>query len=325
MPAATVSAGNSSRMLARTASSTSVSAEKSKSDSIRLTSRGRNSTSSAWIRSPTSDSWRSPSNVRNAAASPAAIACAIRSTSSLRGAPSSSRSATGGEEPAIFSSSIPWPEVIRAVHWASTLRVLSWQSRARSPTAQMADGLQRYRLQPVRSSREWAAYHAIRRDPIFASLLPNQVYDEHDPDEFAPGHFPHLLLRDGEVLGTVRIDLIGKSAAALRLIGIRPDVQRQGYGRACSNFRKKPREPAARPRSSSTRTQARSTSTLPMGTAGANGPTEARSHRASYGWENGCRDKTSRKSGGAGRRFRHRVETVTDAVNRSPETPLRGH
>jgi len=95
----------------------------------------------------------------------------------------------------------------------------------------MADALQRYRLQPVRSSREWAAYHAIRRDAIFASLLPNQVYDEHDPDEFAPGHFPHLLLRDGEVLGTVRIDLIGKSAAALRLIGIRPDVQRQGHGR----------------------------------------------------------------------------------------------
>ncbi|TMJ82502.1 MAG: GNAT family N-acetyltransferase [Alphaproteobacteria bacterium] len=46
-----------------------------------------------------------------------------------------------------------------------------------------------------------------------------------------PGHFPHLLLRDGEVLGTVRIDLIDERAAGLRLIGIRPDVQRQGHGR----------------------------------------------------------------------------------------------
>jgi len=96
----------------------------------------------------------------------------------------------------------------------------------------MADAPQRYRLRPVRSSREWAAYHAIRRDAIFATLLPNQAYDERDPDEFAPDHFPHLLLRDGEVLGTVRIDLIGKSAAGFRLIGIRLDVQRQGHGRA---------------------------------------------------------------------------------------------
>jgi GNAT superfamily N-acetyltransferase len=96
----------------------------------------------------------------------------------------------------------------------------------------MVDAPQRHSLRPVRSSREWAAYHAIRRDAIFAALLPNQAYDEHDPDEFAPGHFPHLLLCDGQVLGAVRIDLIGERATGLRLIGIRPDVQRQGHGRA---------------------------------------------------------------------------------------------
>jgi GNAT superfamily N-acetyltransferase len=96
----------------------------------------------------------------------------------------------------------------------------------------MVDAPQRHSLRPVRSSREWAAYHAIRRDAIFAALLPNQAYDEHDPDEFTPGHFPHLLLCDGQVLGAVRIDLIGERATGLRLIGIRPDVQRQGHGRA---------------------------------------------------------------------------------------------
>ena len=96
----------------------------------------------------------------------------------------------------------------------------------------MADTLPHHSLQPVRSSHEWAAYHAIRRDAIFAVLLPNQAYDEHAPDEFAPGHFPHLLLCDGEVVGAVRIDLIGETAAGLRLIGIRGDVQRQGHGRA---------------------------------------------------------------------------------------------
>ena len=69
--------------------------------------------------------------------------------------------------------------------------------------------LARYTLEPVRSPREWAAYHAIRRDAIFAPLLPGQPYDEHDPDEFEHRHLPHVLVGDGEVIGTVLIDLIG--------------------------------------------------------------------------------------------------------------------
>jgi hypothetical protein len=113
----------------------------------------------------------------------------------------------------------------------------------------MANALQRYRLHPVRSSREWAAYHAIRRDAIFRTLLPDQAYDEHDPDEFAPDHFPHLLLRDGEVLGTVRIDLIGKSAAGFRLIGSGPTSSGKAMAAPCSNLRRKPRELSAKPRS----------------------------------------------------------------------------
>jgi len=91
--------------------------------------------------------------------------------------------------------------------------------------------LARYSLQPVRSPREWKAYHAIRRDAIFAALLPDQAYDEHDPDEFERGRLPHVLVRDGEVIGTVRIDLIGATQAGLRLIAIRRDLQRQGHGR----------------------------------------------------------------------------------------------
>ena len=91
--------------------------------------------------------------------------------------------------------------------------------------------LERYTLRPARSPQEWCAYHAIRRDAIFAALLPGQAYDEHDPDEFERGHRPHVLVRDGEVIGTVRIDLIGDTQAGLRLIAIRCDLQRQGYGR----------------------------------------------------------------------------------------------
>lgn len=95
----------------------------------------------------------------------------------------------------------------------------------------MAATVERYRLRPVRSPREWNAYHAIRRDAIFAALLPGQDYDERDPDEFAPGHFPHVLVYDSEIVGTVRIDLIDERVAGLRLIGVRGDLQRQGHGR----------------------------------------------------------------------------------------------
>ena len=91
--------------------------------------------------------------------------------------------------------------------------------------------LERYTLRPARSPQEWSAYHAIRRDAIFAALLPGQAYDEHDPNEFERGHRPHVLVRDGEVIGTVRIDLIGDTQAGLRLIAIRRDLQRQGHGR----------------------------------------------------------------------------------------------
>jgi len=94
----------------------------------------------------------------------------------------------------------------------------------------MADPLAGYSLRPVQSPQQWSAYHAIRRDAIFATLLPGQVYDEHDPDEFEHRHRPHVLVRDGEVIGTVRIDLIGDIQAGLRLIAIRRDLQRQGHG-----------------------------------------------------------------------------------------------
>jgi GNAT superfamily N-acetyltransferase len=94
----------------------------------------------------------------------------------------------------------------------------------------MADPTERYSLRRVQSAAEWAAYHAIRRDAIFAPLLPGQAYDESDPDEHRPGRLAHVLLHDGEVVGTVRIDLIDERQAGLRLIGIRQDLQRRGHG-----------------------------------------------------------------------------------------------
>jgi hypothetical protein len=92
-------------------------------------------------------------------------------------------------------------------------RCLKLAIAKKSRHLQMVVTVERYNLRPVRSPREWTAYHAIRRDAIFAALLPGQPYNERDADEFAPGHFPHVLVYDGEIVGTVRIDLIGEKAA----------------------------------------------------------------------------------------------------------------
>jgi GNAT superfamily N-acetyltransferase len=87
-----------------------------------------------------------------------------------------------------------------------------------------------YALYPARSPADWRAYHAIRREAIFAVLLPGQAYDENDDDELKPSNLPHVLTYGGTVVGTVRIDLIDGTLAGLRLIGIRTDLQRQGHG-----------------------------------------------------------------------------------------------
>src|ERR1700745_1043304 len=99
-----------------------------------------------------------------------------------------------------------------------------------STRAPMDHLLEGYALRPVRSPQEWSVYHAIRRDAFFGACAPAQADDEHDPDEFHDRHLPHALVRDGEIIGTVRIDLVGEAQAGLRLIAIRRDLQRQGHG-----------------------------------------------------------------------------------------------
>ena len=95
-----------------------------------------------------------------------------------------------------------------------------------------ADGEGLHELRRVLSPSDWRAYHAIRRDTIFAPLLPGHSYDEADADEFRPGHLPHVLIFAGDIVGVVRIDLIDEVQVGLRLIGIRTGSQRQGHGAA---------------------------------------------------------------------------------------------
>jgi GNAT superfamily N-acetyltransferase len=89
----------------------------------------------------------------------------------------------------------------------------------------------RYVLRSPHSDADWHAYHAIRRDSIFATYRPEQIYDPHHPDETKSSSLPHVLAFDDEIVGTVRIDLLDDARVAFRLIAIRKDVQGRGHGR----------------------------------------------------------------------------------------------
>ncbi len=82
------------------------------------------------------------------------------------------------------------------------------------------------------SREEWDAYHVIRPKALFEPYHPNVTYVRDHPDEGRPQHYPLVLVADGEVVGTLRIDLLDEARAALRLVAIRPDRQRRGHGSA---------------------------------------------------------------------------------------------
>ena len=85
-------------------------------------------------------------------------------------------------------------------------------------------------LRPPRDAAEWSAYHAIRRRAIFETYLPDVAYDPDHPDEKGPGRRSLVLVTEGEIVGTVRVDLLDDERAALRLVAIDPDRQGEGHG-----------------------------------------------------------------------------------------------
>jgi hypothetical protein len=109
---------------------------------------------------------------------------------------------------------------------------MSQQGNWRRPFCRPRTVKKNHDLRRLISAADWRAYHAIRRDSIFAPLLPGHPYDEADADEFRPGNLPHVLDHSGDIVGVVRIDLIDDVQVGLRLIGIRMGLQRQGHGAA---------------------------------------------------------------------------------------------
>ena len=90
-------------------------------------------------------------------------------------------------------------------------------------------------LRPLRSDAERDRYHAIRAKEIFELYHradgPNPCrYEPDHPDEDDPANHPLVLVADGTVAGTIRIDLKPDGRAVLRLVAVAPEWRGTGLG-----------------------------------------------------------------------------------------------
>jgi len=85
-------------------------------------------------------------------------------------------------------------------------------------------------LDSPRNDVEWTTYHDIRRHVLFELRGRGASYDVDHPDERRPAHYPLMLWSGKLAVGVIRID-VEERVAIFRRVAIRPEVQRQGYGR----------------------------------------------------------------------------------------------
>lgn len=92
----------------------------------------------------------------------------------------------------------------------------------------MAEQKGHLELVPPSADAILAEDHAMRKRMLFDPI--GRPYDDDHPDESRDGNHRRVLLLDGELIGTVRIDK-DVPDAAFRLVTIREDLLGRGYGR----------------------------------------------------------------------------------------------
>lgn len=80
------------------------------------------------------------------------------------------------------------------------------------------------------TTKEWLAFHDIRRKVLFENRGKSETYIENHPDDSNPANHPLILILRDVVIGVVRID-VSERVAWLRRVAIREDQQRLGHGR----------------------------------------------------------------------------------------------
>lgn len=89
-----------------------------------------------------------------------------------------------------------------------------------------------YQLVKVSEPADWVHFHAIRRVELFEARGRFGIYNDNHPHDYAAFAHPFLLKRDGQALGTVRLDLFDGGRAVVRLVAVTAAEQRRGHGRA---------------------------------------------------------------------------------------------
>ena len=84
-------------------------------------------------------------------------------------------------------------------------------------------------LKRVENDEDWQAYHQIRRRVLWRDRGLDGYDDRHADDHKAQNH-PLLLMRHGEPVGTARLDVGGPGLGIVRLVAIKPELQRLGLG-----------------------------------------------------------------------------------------------
>lgn len=91
--------------------------------------------------------------------------------------------------------------------------------------------MERYDLMLAENADDQSAYHRIRQRVLFeARGRFDYVADE--PEEIKEENLSLLFKRDGEPIGTVRLDQKSDRRAIVRLVAIASHLQRQGHGTA---------------------------------------------------------------------------------------------
>jgi N-acetylglutamate synthase-like GNAT family acetyltransferase len=86
-------------------------------------------------------------------------------------------------------------------------------------------------LKRVESDADWRAYHQIRRRVLWHDRG-FDGYDEQHADDRKTQNHPLLLMHRGEPVGTARLDVASPVLGIVRLVAIRPELQRRGMGTA---------------------------------------------------------------------------------------------
>lgn len=87
-----------------------------------------------------------------------------------------------------------------------------------------------FELRAPRTDGEWQKMHELRIKGIFSVHMPGVAYSYNHPNDHSADNHPLILLVDGEVVGTTRIDRLNEKRAILRLVAIDEEKRGKGLG-----------------------------------------------------------------------------------------------